>query len=78
MRVRDENEWVIVEHNHPPIIDPLIFSTVQKLMERDTRRSPYRNTVLPLAGTLFCPDCHRAMQLRNVWFSFIRTAGSEL
>ena len=66
MRVRDENEWVVVEHNHPPIIDSLIFSTVQKLMERDTRRSPYRNTVLPLAGTLFCPDCQRAMQLRNV------------
>ena len=57
---------VVVEHNHPAIIDPLIFSVVQKLMERDTRRSPYRDTVLPLAGTLFCPDCKRAMQLRSV------------
>lgn len=61
MRVRDKSEWVVVEHNHPAIIDPLIFSVVQKLMERDTRRSPYRDTVLPLAGTLFCPDCKRAM-----------------
>lgn len=66
MRVRDKSEWVVVEHNHPAIIDPLIFSVVQKLMERDTRRSPYRDTVLPLAGTLFCPDCKRAMQLRSV------------
>ena len=66
MRVRDKSEWVVVENNHPAIIDPLLFSAVQKLMERDTRRSPYQDTVYPLAGTLFCPDCRHSMQLRSV------------
>lgn len=66
MRVRDKSEWVVVEDNHPSIIDARIFSVVQNLLERDTRRSPYQDTVFPLAGILFCQDCKRSMQLRSV------------
>ena len=66
MRVRSEDDWVVVENNHPAIIDPLMFSIVQKLMERDTRRPPKEDVLLPLAGVLFCPDCGRALQRRTV------------
>lgn len=66
MRERDESEWVVVENNHEAIVDGLVFTLVQRLLERDTRTSPGRETVFPLAGTLFCPDCGRAMQRRSV------------
>ncbi|GFI56027.1 hypothetical protein IMSAG013_01078 [Clostridiales bacterium] len=66
MRVRNENDWVVVENNHPAIIDPLMFSIVQKMMERDTRRPPKEDVLLPLAGVLFCPDCGRTLQRRTV------------
>ena len=66
IRVRSEDDWVVVENNHPAIIDPLMFSIVQKMMERDTRRPPKEDVLLPLAGVLFCPDCGRALQRRTV------------
>lgn len=30
MRLREEKDWVVVENNHEPIIDPLTFTTVQR------------------------------------------------
>ncbi len=66
MRMRSENDWVVVENNHQAIIDPLVFSTVQKMMERDTRRPPNTDVLLPLAGVLFCPDCGLSLQRRTV------------
>ena len=66
MRERKPEDWVVVEHNHEPIIDMLLFSAVQKMMQRDTRTSPDHKTVQVLAGLLFCPDCNRAMCRRVV------------
>ncbi len=66
MRERSEEDWVVVPNNHPPIVDPLMFETVQKMLERDTRKSPKQEVVLPLAGVLFCADCKRAMLRRGV------------
>lgn len=68
MRVRNEDDWVVVENNHPAVIDPLMFSIVQKMMERDTRRPPKKDVLLPLAGVLFCPDCGRTLQRRTVTY----------
>lgn len=68
MRVRSEDDWVVVENNHPAIIDPLMFSIVQKMMECDTRRPPKKDVLLPLAGVLFCPDCGRTLQRRTVTY----------
>ena len=66
MRERNEEDWIIVPNNHPPIVDSLVFETVQKMLERDTRKSPNQEVVLPLAGVLFCADCKRAMLRRCV------------
>lgn len=66
MRYRKAEEWVVVEKNHEPIIDMPIFEVVQRLMRRDTRKSPVENTIQPLAGILFCGDCQRAMCRRSV------------
>ncbi len=66
MRERQEEDWVVVPNNHPPIVDPLMFENVQKMLKRDTRKSPNQDVVLPLAGMLFCADCKRAMLRRGV------------
>lgn len=66
MRERKQEDWSVVEHNHEPIVDELMFSVVQKMLQRDTRTSPNAETVQPLAGMLFCPDCGRAMCRRVV------------
>lgn len=66
MRVRKEDEWTIVENNHPAIVDPLMFALVQKMLLRDTRRVPGNDVLLPLAGVLFCADCNRSLLRRGV------------
>lgn len=66
MRVRKPEDWVVVEENHDAIIDPLVFSVVQKMLERDTRTCPTEEAVLPLAGVLFCADCKSSMCRRSV------------
>lgn len=66
MRERKPEDWVVVKHNHEPIIDELMFAVVQKMMQRDTRTSPDQKTVQMLGGLLFCPDCKRAMCRRVV------------
>lgn len=66
MRQRKPEEWVAVKNNHVPIVDELMFSVVQKMLQRDTRTPPEAETVQHLAGVLFCPDCGRAMCRRVV------------
>lgn len=66
MRERKPEEWSVVEGNHEAIIDPLLFEAVQKMMGRDTRRSPHEEALLPLAGVIFCADCERSMIRRSV------------
>lgn len=66
LKERKREDWAVVEHNHEPIVDALMFSVVQKMLQRDTRTSPNTETVQPLAGVLFCPDCGRAMCRRVV------------
>ena len=66
MRERKPEDWSVVENNHEPIVDPFMFEAVQKMLGRDTRRAPDAESVLPLAGVLFCADCERSMIRRSV------------
>lgn len=66
LRERKEEEWVVVENNHEKIVDPLVFATVQQILKRDTRTSPNRETVFPLAGVIFCHNCQRPMYRKSV------------
>src|SRR5699024_1013565 len=59
VQVRDEAEWTVIKNNHESIVDPQMFQCVQNILRRDTRTSPTEQTVFPLAGVVFCPDCHR-------------------
>lgn len=66
MRLREEKDWVVVENNHEPIIDPLTFTTVQRMLARDTRTAPENDIVYPLSGMVFCADCGGSMLRRTV------------
>ncbi len=66
MRYRKAEEWIVVEHNHEPIIDTSQFEIVQKLLSRDTRKSPTEDILQPLSGLLFCGDCGMPMCRRSV------------
>lgn len=66
IQVRDESEWTVIKNNHESIVDPQMFQCVQNILRRDTRTSPTEQTVFPLAGVVFCPDCHRPMCRRTV------------
>ena len=65
MRIRNEEEWSVIKDNHPAIIDPIVFASVQKMLKRDTRSAPESTVVYPLAGVLYCPDCGRPLGRRT-------------
>lgn len=61
-----EEEWFIKENTHEPIIDRETFDQVQRLLQKDTRTSPKRNTLYLFSGFLRCADCRRAMARSEV------------
>ncbi len=63
---KDASEWIRVENMHEPIISRHEFDLVQHLLLRDTRVSPNRTEVYPLAGMLFCADCGEPMVRKTI------------
>lgn len=61
-----EEERIIVQNTHEPIIEREKFELVQQLMMRDTRAAPGVRHVSIFAGYLRCADCHRAMAKKTV------------
>lgn len=59
--VNEEEKWAICENAHEAIIKPRTFLLVQRLLELDTRTSPYEEGVFSLAGLLYCGDCNGPM-----------------
>lgn len=56
-----ENEWFIVENTHEAIIEREYFERVQRLLKRDTRVSPQKDTLYLFSGFLRCADCGKSM-----------------
>lgn len=63
---RDSADWIRVEDKHEAIIPRSDFDLVQKLLMMDTRKSPDRAEVFPLAGMVFCADCGSPMVRKTV------------
>ena len=55
--IRPEEDWVIIENHHAPIIDIETFEIVQKL-RANRRRPTKRGDTGVLSGLIFCSDCH--------------------
>ncbi|MBO6140407.1 MAG: recombinase family protein [Ruminococcus sp.] len=57
-----QEEWVIFENTHEPIISKQDFELVQEL-RKNKRRIQRSNEVNPLSGVAYCADCGRPMYL---------------
>jgi DNA invertase Pin-like site-specific DNA recombinase len=60
--VRPEEDWVVIENHHEPIIDNETFDTVQRLRE-NRRRPTRRGDFGVLSGLLFCADCNSKLAI---------------
>lgn len=57
-------DWVVVEHTHPPLVAEEHFQTVQRLLDsrRHTRSRTYEHW---LKGMIFCHECGHPMGVIN-------------
>lgn len=61
-----KENWIVVENNHEPIIDPETFDKVQDILSRDTRiKGDGTGEVSIFAGYIRCADCKRAMSKKS-------------
>lgn len=56
----------MIEQAFEAIVSEKTFDLVQRLLKMDTRVSPGKNVVFPLAGMLFCADCGSPMVRRTI------------
>ena len=63
--VRPEDEWVIFENHHAPIIDIEVFETVQKLIQTRRRVTKKTGGTTPLSGLIVCPDCDSKLTIAS-------------
>lgn len=64
--MKDEKDWIKVENTHEPIISRNDFDVIQELLKQDTRVSPDRDVLYPLAGLIYCGDCMEPMVRKTV------------
>lgn len=62
--VRPEEDWVVIENHHPPIIDIETFELVQKL-RANRRRHIKMDDYGVLSGLLWCADCDHKLRLAS-------------
>lgn len=60
-----EEEWIVVENVHEPIISKMDFDAVQILMSRDTKAIAGQSEAYMYAGILYCGDCGSSMVRRK-------------
>lgn len=56
-----QEEWIIKENTHEPIITPDVFYKVQSLQNIDTRAAPDKKQLYLFSGFLRCADCLKAL-----------------
>ena len=61
-----EEDWIRVEDMHDAIISKSDFDLVQGLLMKDTRVSPEKSEVFPLAGMVYCAGCGEPMVRKSV------------
>ena len=61
-----ENEWVIFENTHEPIIDQETFDLVQKIRSKVRRFPDGWGKPAPLTGLLYCADCGGKMHVHRI------------
>lgn len=60
-----ENEWIVKENAHEPIISKEIWDRVQATYNGTRGRTDKSNVVHPLSGLVVCPDCGKKLKLKS-------------
>lgn len=61
-----ENEWMIFENTHEPIIDQETFDNVQRIRGNARRYPDGWGDAAPLTGMLYCADCGAKMYVHRI------------
>jgi hypothetical protein len=61
-----EDEWVIFENTHSPIIDQKTYDIVQRLRANVKRRPDGWGYTHPLTGLLWCADCGGKLNVQRI------------
>lgn len=61
-----EDEWMIFENTHEPIIDPETFDNVQRIRGNVRRYPDGWGEAAPLTGLLYCADCGAKMYVHRI------------
>ncbi len=56
-----EEDWIVVQYTHEPLVDRESFEKAMQLLKRDTRTAPKQKQLYLFSGFLRCADCGRAM-----------------
>jgi DNA invertase Pin-like site-specific DNA recombinase len=59
-----EDEWIVIENHHPPLVSDEEFETAQRLRQNRRRRSK-NGEIGVLGGLAFCADCNAPMTICN-------------
>ncbi len=60
-----ENEWIVNENAHEPIISKEIWDKVQASFDGKRGRSDKSNVVHPLSGLVVCPNCGKKLKFKS-------------
>ncbi len=67
-----QNEWFIVENNHPAIVSRDLFHEVQEILKRDVKTANHKSEPYLFSGFLKCADCkapiHRQQSRKYVYY----------
>ena len=61
-----EDEWVIFENTHEPIIEQETFDNVQRIRSNVKRRPDGWGYTHPLTGLLYCADCGAKLYVQRI------------
>lgn len=61
-----EEDWIVVEDTHAPLISKETFELVQSMLSKRSRVTPGKQVVHLFSGFLKCADCGKAMNRKTV------------
>jgi hypothetical protein len=61
MEAVPEEDWIVVQNTHEPLVDRETFEKAKQLLKCDTRTAPKQKQLYLFSGFLRCADCGRAM-----------------
>lgn len=60
-----EEDWIIAEGTHTPIIDPILFMEVKNKINKKKKHFKYGKTKRIFSGMVYCADCGRYMTFQT-------------